>query len=641
MSDSTRRVPVASLRNVSRVFDPESAPVLALTDCSFQVDAGEFVAITGRSGSGKTTLLNILGLLDASTDGEYRFMGQSVAGLSDDALALLRSRDIGFVFQEAYLVTTRSVRENVELALQYVGVDKSDRERLAEIALLDVGLGHRLDAWPSTLSSGERQRVAIARALAKSPRMLICDEPTGNLDTTNAEGVMSLLTRAPARGCALVLVTHDEQLAETAPRRIHILDGRITDLKESRGVKRQPNPTLRGMSTDRGRRQRLLDYLDDVGLNIIRRPWHAVLSAAGVLLGVGLFVFSIALATTTSSRIEREFDLLAATGMQITPSASQGSLTFTPIMEQRLRSLPGIVAAGRAWNIGELRTVAGKPPWSADGRPAEVVAISAGALRVIRPRVDGESFDDSDHRLGTQVAMVGGAAASHLGDVTRNSVLTISGESFRVMGVIDDVSRVPNTLHQVLIPDTTANRLWPSVAEQPRMLIEFEIGAADQVAEAAPLVVSPESPDGLSVLYPPEAKNLRRRVSTQVNLLVSALAIALLIVGAFGIGNSTLAGILERRHEIGLRRALGARRRSILVLFLGESGLLGTLAGIAGLILGLSTLLILTATRRWAPVIPLVHIAVAPLFGAIAGLIAGVFPARHAAHLEPVRALRT
>ncbi|WUP79273.1 ABC transporter ATP-binding protein [Microbispora hainanensis] len=199
----------------------------ALRGVDLRIGQGEFAAIVGPSGSGKSTLMHLLGCLDRPTSGTLRVNGVDVATLDDARLADLRNRAIGFVFQSFHLLPRTSALDNVALPLVYRGVPRAVRRERARAALEAVGLGHRLTHRPSQMSGGEQQRVAIARALVGDPRVLLADEPTGNLDTRNGEEVMGLLERLNEGGVAVVLVTHDADVAARARRQIHVRDGRI------------------------------------------------------------------------------------------------------------------------------------------------------------------------------------------------------------------------------------------------------------------------------------------------------------------------------------------------------------------------------------------------------------------------------
>ena len=223
MADTT---PLVRLRGVSRNYGVD-VPVRALRGIDLDVERGESVAVVGASGSGKTTLLNIIGCLDRPTSGSYWLDGVDVSGLSDRHRAGLRSQEIGFIFQSFHLLSYRSVLENVMLAEAYGGGDPSGRAARASDALRAVGLGDRPEALPTMLSGGQRQRVAIARAIVTRPRLLLCDEPTGNLDSTTTVGILELLSDLYDAGLTILVITHDRGVAAWAERSVHIVDGQI------------------------------------------------------------------------------------------------------------------------------------------------------------------------------------------------------------------------------------------------------------------------------------------------------------------------------------------------------------------------------------------------------------------------------
>jgi putative ABC transport system ATP-binding protein len=219
---------IVVLRGVELTY-PGPPPVRALLPTDLAIDAGQYVAVAGPSGSGKSTFLNVLGLLDRPTAGRYEFEGIDVAALGEAERTALRGRRIGFVFQSFHLLAYRSAMENVALGLLYTRTPRAARSRAAAEALSAVGLGHRRHALPTTLSGGESQRVAIARALIGSPALLLCDEPTGNLDSATAAGILDLLDQLHASGMTIVVITHDPAVAARAQRAVHIRDGRLTE----------------------------------------------------------------------------------------------------------------------------------------------------------------------------------------------------------------------------------------------------------------------------------------------------------------------------------------------------------------------------------------------------------------------------
>jgi putative ABC transport system ATP-binding protein len=216
------------LRRVSKAYGEGASTVVAVDDVELRVRRGEFVALMGPSGSGKTTMLQLLGALDRASGGEVLFEGTDMARMSDGELTALRRKTLGFVFQQFNLIPTLTARQNVEVALAPTGVSASERYARATERLERVGLGARSGHLPSQLSGGEQQRVAIARALAGEPRVLLADEPTGNLDTTTGEEIVGVLRRLwEERGITVILVTHDRSIAERAPRVVRMRDGRV------------------------------------------------------------------------------------------------------------------------------------------------------------------------------------------------------------------------------------------------------------------------------------------------------------------------------------------------------------------------------------------------------------------------------
>ena len=219
--------PLIDLEAITRLYRVGSEEVRALDGVSFQVRRGEWVAVVGQSGSGKSTLMNIIGCLDTPTSGRYAINGEDVRGLADDALADLRNREIGFVFQTFQLLPRSTALANVELPLVYRGLPRRERRERARRALEAVGLGNRTRHRPNELSGGQRQRVAVARALVGEPSLLLADEPTGNLDSATGDEMIRLFAELHGRGHTILLVTHEPRLAARCPRAVRLSDGKV------------------------------------------------------------------------------------------------------------------------------------------------------------------------------------------------------------------------------------------------------------------------------------------------------------------------------------------------------------------------------------------------------------------------------
>ena len=226
---STASQPLIRFEGVKKIFHTDEVETHALSDINLEIHEGEYVTIAGPSGCGKSTLLSILGLLDSPTDGTYVLNGRPVQHLSLPERARIRNREIGFIFQAFNLIGDLNVYENVELPLTYSDMGAKERRERVEEALLKVGMSHRMKHYPSQLSVGQQQRVAVARAVAGNPSILLADEPTGNLDSTNGEAVMNLLRELHAGGATICMVTHDPRYAQYADRTFHLFDGQVVE----------------------------------------------------------------------------------------------------------------------------------------------------------------------------------------------------------------------------------------------------------------------------------------------------------------------------------------------------------------------------------------------------------------------------
>ena len=228
--------PLIALAGIKKVFYTDEVETHALSDIQLEIRKGEYLAIAGPSGCGKTTLLSILGLLDSPTEGSYTLDGQPVSRLTASERARVRNRQIGFIFQAFNLIGDLTVYENVELPLTYRGMPAEERRKRVQAALERVGMSHRMKHFPAQLSGGQQQRVAVARAVAGDPAILLADEPTGNLDSTNGEAVMELLRELHRGGATICMVTHDARYARHAERSVHLFDGKVVEERQLSAV---------------------------------------------------------------------------------------------------------------------------------------------------------------------------------------------------------------------------------------------------------------------------------------------------------------------------------------------------------------------------------------------------------------------
>lgn len=645
--DEQRTVPyVLELNKVCRQYGTSPA-VHALVDVDLQVAPGEWLAITGPSGAGKSTLLHILGCLDHPTSGTYLIEGVDTAKLSDQERAGLRSRRIGFVFQSFHLLPHRTVLENVMLAEVYRRQSHRGRRERALAALERVGLGHRVDFLPTKLSGGEKQRVAIARALVGSPTLLLCDEPTGNLDSKATADLLDLFARLNDQGLTLVIVTHDENVANRAGRRVHIIDGRLTILSEQAktGETRPGVPV--GVVSRSG--ITLRDLFNEIIAGMFARPGRMILTILGIVIGLTALVATVGLSRTANNRIISQFDELVATEITVTARPGAGGVDPTTIpwdAAERLMRLNGVVAAGTVSdiNVGDL-LVSSSPIRDPQGQTAfnlAVKAASPGLFRAIRAELASGRFPDDTHSARAErVAVLGPTAAERLGivDLGHLPAIAIGDHLYLVIGILNGVGRQPDLLGSVIIPEGTARRDF-GLAGPGAVVVETQLGAATLIAQQTPLALRPDKPNILKIELPPEPRRVRDAVQNDLNVMFLLLGGLSLIVGAIGIGNITLVSVMERTGEIGLRRAIGANRGHIAAQFLLESASMGVIGGILGASLGLMIVVAVSAYQVWTPVLDPSAPFLAPVIGGTIGLLSGAYPALRAARLEPVEAFR-
>lgn len=395
-------------------------------------------------------------------------------------------------------------------------------------------------------------------------------------------------------------------------------------------------------------RLRLRDLVAEAFRSLAQRPLRTALTAAGTAVGVGSFVATLGLATTTGSQLTGRFDLLQAT--EVTARASvdaDGRWPFPADADERARRLDGAVAAGQLWSVpldGVTTATMWDPPPERSAS-LDVTAVTPGAFTALGAHVTaGRLFDAFHERRAEAVAVLGVAAARELGlrvAAAPGATVVVGRVPLTVLGIVSGVARRPDLLRAVVVPAGTARRLWPP---QPglavTLLTAVRPGAAQVVGDELALALRPDRQDLVAVAAPPDPRGLRRGVESDVTGLITALALVSLLVGAFGIANTTLVSVLERVREIGIRRAVGATPRAIAGQFLTESALIGAFGGAVGACLGIVAATAVARANGWTLVLDPRYVLPAPAIGTATGLLAGLYPSLKAAMIEPVDALR-
>lgn len=392
----------------------------------------------------------------------------------------------------------------------------------------------------------------------------------------------------------------------------------------------------------------MVDTMNEAGSVIAQRPVRTLLTALGTILGVGAFVTTTGLATTASAQVSSRFDALRATEVRIQDAAPDGTNPFPVDVDERLEALNGVNHAGLYFTLadnGDIqpRNTATRPA-GRTGSQIPVVAATPGAVAASVPRLStGRVYDSFHESRRERVALLGRVAADQLG-VTRiddQPVIFLNDTAYTVVGIIDDVARNPDLLLAITIPTATADQRFSTGNAERQVIIDTAPGAAQLIGAQAPLALRPQQPERLQALVPPDPDTLRDAVESDVQTLFYALSGLALLIGAVAITNATLLNIIERRPEIGLRRALGATRLHITRQITIEAALTGTIAGILGTTIGIIAVTGASISRGWTPTINPELLIIAPTIGIITGTLAGIIPAMKAANTPPAETLRT
>ena len=383
---------------------------------------------------------------------------------------------------------------------------------------------------------------------------------------------------------------------------------------------------------------------------LLQRPVRSLLTMLGTVLGIGSFVAILGLSATASGQIGAEFSLLEATQVSVRENTDRGgqSMPFTADATERMNAIDGVIDSGVWWKIE--REGAGRPTLTTGVRGSttsepDMFAASPGALKAAEIVIlEGRSFDTFAEDARTPVVMLSQVAATQLGitNVAMAPAVFIGEAPFTVVGIFSDTRRLPQLLSGIVIPTTTALDFFGPPESKPgaSLLARTRVGAAGTVAGQAPIALRPDAPKVLVGLAAAAPASLRAAVTGSVDSLILVLASVTLVIGAVGIANTTLVAVVERTSEIGLRRALGATPSHISRQFLAEAALLGALGGIVGTSLALATVLTVSLINDWTPLIAPITVYVAPVAGAVVGILAGAYPALRASRIAPVTALQ-
>lgn len=689
--------PVIEVRDLTKTYRIGEIEVQALRGVDLRIEAGEFVAIMGASGSGKSTLMNILGCLDQPTGGAYLLEGTDISRFDEPALALIRSRRLGFVFQNFNLLPRTSAVENVSLPLFYAGRSVDSTARATQ-ALGALGLAGREQNSPSQLSGGQQQRVAIARALVNDPAILLADEPTGNLDSKNANEIIGTIQRLNReRGLTVVLVTHEPDMAAFAGRVITMRDGRVVS-DERRTVASSPSvestPTPLTLSSETVGQaisyESLMSFLTMAlavaGRAIARNKMRSALTMLGIFVGVAALITMVAVGQGANAAVTAQIESLGTNLLVILPGASAvggvrggfGSASTLTVADADAIKQQATAVANVSYLIRQQAQVQfGDKNWNTDvqGATPSYFTIRNWPVSTGRPMTEADEVDAS------RVCVIGQTVYQNLYGPDENPIGTtilVKNVPLQVIGVLeargqtgfghdqDDVVFLPfstaqNKVLGVAAPtqaQSTENAIYgtpPNPFGIPPRLTGY-VNIIYVQALSTPLVQTAKNevtrilddrhrieagqPEDFSVRNISDITQAMEGSSRTMALLLAAVASISLIVGGIGIMNILLVSVTERTREIGIRMAIGARRIHVLMQFLVEAVLLSSIGGVAGIVVGLALSEAVSLVAGWPTLISPVAIIGGFVFSAIVGVFFGFYPARRASLLNPIEALR-
>lgn len=648
----------------------EEVVVNALCDVNLKIEQGEFVAIIGPSGSGKSTLLHILGLLDKPDSGTYHFLGRDITKLDDNDLAALRNGLAGFIFQQFHLLPRLTAVQNVILPLVYAG--QSHRRDSAKERLTDVGLAHREEHRPNQMSGGEQQRVAIARSMVNDPVIIFADEPTGNLDSKSEKEIVSILMKLNQAGKTIVMVTHEREIAEHAGRLIQMRDGRIVSDEKKSGITRMVSSGKKEMgnilSGDASKIDNVLSSRRMVAgraefRDQVRQAFHSIfshklrsaLSMLGILIGVGAVIAMFAVGQGAAESVQKGLASLGSNMLHIHPGAvrtkgvtlAAGTVTRMTLEDaDALTAIPSVKRVSGSVG-GRAQLIYGNKNWNTR---LTGTSVAYAEMRAAVP-VAGRFFTEDEMRTRARVVVLGITVARELFGESDpvGKIIKVNRIEFTVLGVSppkggfrgfdqDDVITVPITtaMYRLMGVDYLESMdveiTDVSLMEQAKIDIRTMMMRRHRVTN--------DSQDSIQISDMTEIQDMLSNTAKTMRLLLGTIAAISLIVGGIGIMNIMLVSVTERTKEIGLRKAIGARRSDIMVQFLIEAVVMTLSGGVIGIVLGCGTAYLLAVFAGWPVKVPLWIVAVAVLFSAGIGMIFGLWPARQASRLDPIAALK-
>lgn len=635
------------LKNICKVFQNGDERALVLKNINLEIKQGEFVAIIGQSGSGKSTLMNILGCLDTPSSGTYTLDGKDISHFSKDELSELRLKKFGFIFQRYNLISASNATENVALPGIYAGTKKFERTQRAKELLSKLGLGDKTDFMPNHLSGGQQQRVSIARALMNGGEILLCDEPTGALDSASGQTVMQIIKELNQAGHTIIMVTHDKQIASWASRVIEISDGRIiNDSKTEQSLNKLNNPKSEHASDLSRLKDRFFESFNMSISAIKAHKLRSFLTMLGIIIGISSVICVVALARGSQENILEGINKMGVSTITIFPGrgfGDRGSAKRKNFSIEDINILESLEfvdnAMPRTRSSGTLIYANTSSGASVHAGTEMILKISSVELK------SGRNFTKDDIQNSASVIIIDeNTQKTFFKDSDPlGKIMIFNKRPFMVIGVGKrDEGAFSDGSLSIYMPYTTlANKVTGSHKIRS-IVVSIAPGVNSQLAEYAIseiLKIRRGGTDFYMINSDTILKTIKATTDT-MSLLISGIALISLVVGGIGVMNIMLVSVIERTKEIGVRMAIGAKGADIMLQFLIEAILLCALGGIIGVLLafgigGLFNLISNDIKMSFS----LVSIIIAFGISSLVGIVFGYMPAKRAAKLNPIDAL--
>ncbi|MFW5606248.1 MAG: MacB family efflux pump subunit [Campylobacter hyointestinalis] len=635
------------LQNIKKKFITGGVETEVLKGINLSINRGEFVAIIGQSGSGKSTLMNILGCLDTPSSGKYLLEDQDISKFDRDALSNLRLKTFGFIFQRYNLLNSNDVKNNVALPGVYAGVGKKDRLNFAKELLSKLGLESKFDTYPNQLSGGQQQRVSIARALMNGGDILLCDEPTGALDSTSGVMVMEILKDLHKSGHTIIVVTHDKDIASWADRIIEIKDGNIlSDNKKQNNIyefKKVSEGIKKGFKASLDR------FLESFSMSVGAIKAHKLrsfLTMLGIIIGIASVVCVVALAKGSQEKILNEINKVGTSTIMLNPGKAPGDPNRNKIKKFTLDDAELLSKLEFVDYATPTVSQSGLLVYANQNANANLRAGSENYLKITGVKVIlGRDFSSDDIKNSESVIIIDTDVKSSFfgqNDPIGKTIL-FNKKPFKIIGVAKkDEGAFGSENLTVYMPYSTAVNKITGDRNLRSITVKLKSNVNAQLAESTiKEVMSVKRGD--SDFYTRNSDTIMQTIKSTtdaMSLLISGIALISLMVGGIGVMNIMLVSVFERTKEIGIRMAIGAKSKDIMIQFLIEAILLCAIGGAIGV--GLAYLigyLFNMFGASFKMIFSTTSIFIALGVSSLIGIIFGYMPARNAAKLNPIDAL--